>query len=246
MNIRILACLVLLLFSCPWSLISQSDSLVYKSSGLEIVKISDRAYIHISYLQTRSFGKVACNGAVVINGKEAVVLETPIDNKVSEILIDWVEKEQQAEIKAVIAHHFHVDCVGGLEAFHQKNIPSYAYEKTIELVTKDSLVPPRNVLRPGQEIAIGDRFVRSSFHGPGHTIDNIVTYYPSEEILFGGCLIKSMGSSKGNLADADVMRWSSTVEEIKTTYPRLKIVIPGHGRIGGPELLDYTADLFRN
>ena len=55
-----------------------------------------------------------------------------------------------------------------------------------------------------------------------------------------------MGSSKGNLADANVKQWSSTVEAIKNAYPSLKIAIPGHGKIGGAELLDYTIKLFKS
>ena len=70
-------------------------------------------------------------------------------------------------------------------------------------------------------------------------------YFPSENILFGGCLIKELEATKGFLGDANVGDWSKTVEKIKKEYPNLKIVIPGHGAIGGSELLDYTIQLFK-
>jgi metallo-beta-lactamase class B len=48
------------------------------------------------------------------------------------------------------------------------------------------------------------------------------------------------------LGDANIAQWSNTVERIKEQYPNIKIVIPGHGAIGGKDLLDYTIQLFKN
>jgi metallo-beta-lactamase class B len=83
------------------------------------------------------------------------------------------------------------------------------------------------------------------YFGEGHTKDNVVGYFPSENILFGGCLIKELKATKGYLGDANIAQWPNTVERIKEQYPNIKIVIPGHGAIGGSELLDYTIKLFQ-
>ena len=56
--------------------------------------------------------------------------------------------------------------------------------------------------------------------------------------------IKALGSGKGNTADANVGRWSHTVRRVKATYTAAQWVIPGHGKAGGSELLDYTEKLF--
>ena len=88
-------------------------------------------------------------------------------------------------------------------------------------------------------------FAMVKYFGQGHTLDNVVGYFPSENILFGGCLIKEIEATKGYLGDANVGDWSNTVLKIKKQYPNLKIVIPGHGAIGGSELLDYTIQLFQ-
>ena len=85
----------------------------------------------------------------------------------------------------------------------------------------------------------------AEFAGEGHTKDNIIGYFPSENVMFGGCLIKEIRAGKGNLEDANVNDWSATVEKIKQEYPKTKIVIPGHGKYGGTELLDYTIKLFQ-
>ncbi|MDG1527700.1 MAG: subclass B1 metallo-beta-lactamase, partial [Polaribacter sp.] len=62
--------------------------------------------------------------------------------------------------------------------------------------------------------------------------------------LFGGCMIKSLKASKGYLGNANVSEWSNTVAKVKATFPKTEKVIPGHGKVGDSELLDYTIGLF--
>lgn len=81
--------------------------------------------------------------------------------------------------------------------------------------------------------------------GEGHTVDNVVGYFTKEDVLFGGCLVKEIDASKGYLGDANVDEWSATVERVKQAYPRVKIVVPGHGQCGDRRLLDYTIGLFK-
>ncbi len=81
--------------------------------------------------------------------------------------------------------------------------------------------------------------------GAGHTLDNIVTYLPSEKTLFGGCLVKAKGSGKGNLADADVSAWSGTVSRVRDAFPEVEVIVPGHGECGGLDLLRYTVEMFQ-
>ena len=72
-----------------------------------------------------------------------------------------------------------------------------------------------------------------------------MAYFPEDNVLFGGCLIKSVGAGKGYLGDANTIAWPGTVHKIKLKYPKTEIVIPGHGKWGGTELLDYTIELFK-
>jgi metallo-beta-lactamase class B len=64
--------------------------------------------------------------------------------------------------------------------------------------------------------------------------------------MFGGCLIKELGASKGFLGDANVPAWSETVSKIQASYPQVKHVVPGHGAAGNAKLLEYTRQLFLN
>ncbi len=218
---------------------------VYKTNNLVILQLTEHTFQHISYLQTNDFGKVACNGLLVIDQNEAIVFDTPTNDNSAMELIKWANETIHCPIKAVIPTHFHDDCLGGLEAFHAQKIPSYANAKTIALVKEKGGVVPQNAFQDSLLLKVGKQVVTAKFFGEGHTKDNVVGYFAAENVLFGGCLIKTLNASKGYLGDANVAEWSKTVEKVKKEYPAVQIVIPGHGDCGDKQLLDYTIQLFK-
>ena len=155
---------------------------------LSIVPLSANTYMHIGMLQTNTFGRVGCNGLVYIRNGEAVVMDTPPDSLQSEALLRWIEKRfPKTVVKAVIVNHFHDDCLAGLPAFHRKGIPSYANALTKNLAAKNGVPEPQHGFSGQWELTVGDQKIESQFLGEAHTKDNIVTWIPSEHILFGGC-----------------------------------------------------------
>lgn len=236
--------LSLLLFIQISFLLAQENSFVYKSKTLQIEQISPNTYVHVSFLNTDDFGKVACNGMIVMNEEEALVFDTPANEEASLELINWLENDKKAKVTGVVATHFHWDCLGGLNEFHLKGIPSFATKKTIALAKTAGYPLPQNGFRNKLKLEAGGVKVINQYLGEGHTKDNFVSYVPSDQVIFGGCMVKALGAGNGNLEDANVSQWSSTVNKVKSTFPEIKIVIPGHGKIGGTELLDYTVEMF--
>jgi metallo-beta-lactamase class B len=220
-------------------------NVVYKTNDLIVTKITENSFIYTSFLQTNDFGNVPCNGLIVRNGNEAIVFDTPTNDKSSEELIKWIGETLLCKINAIIPTHFHGDCLGGLKAFDENEIPSYAYFKTIDFAKANSFVVPKNSFMDSLVLKVGDENIIAKFFGEGHTKDNVVGYFKSENVMFGGCLIKELDASKGYLGDANVADWSSTVENVKRAYPDVKIVVPGHGEYGNIKLLDYTINLFK-
>jgi len=218
---------------------------VYHSEDLSIIQISDNAFLHTSYLQTNDFGNVPCNGMVVRNSNEVVIFDTPTNNKSAEELIKFLTEKLHCKINTIVPTHFHDDCLGGLAAFHKSKIPSFGNFSTIELAKANNVVVPQNGFNDSLKLSLGNTYAVVKYFGQGHTKDNVVGYFPKENILFGGCLIKELQATKGYLGDANVGEWSITVEKVKQEYSSVKIVIPGHGEIGGIELLDYTIKLFK-
>lgn len=217
---------------------------VYRSEALMVERVSENVYRHISYLDTEDYGKVTCNGMIVTNNGEAVVFDTTTDDQSSGELIDWVTMELKCDIIAVVPTHYHTDNLGGLDEFHKRGIPSYAYDVTIEIARRNGDPVPQNSFDDFLGLDVGGKNIYAGFLGEGHTRDNIIGYYPSQDIMFGGCLVKAMGSGKGNLEEANPEAWPATIKKVASKYPDVKIIIPGHGDPGGRELLEYTINLF--
>ncbi len=225
---------------------SFTETILLENDQLKITQIAPNAWVHTSYLQTNDFGYVPCNGLLVRDNNELIVFDTPTNNQASELLIQWITDSLRGTIQAVIPTHFHEDCLGGLEAFHQHHIPSYAFIKTIALAKDRHYTAPQHEFSDSLNLPLGHTSVTVRYFGEGHTRDNVVGYFPAENILFGGCLIKEINAGKGYLGDANVKAWSKTVENLRHTYPKIQCVVPGHGLWGGTQLLDYTIQLFQN
>lgn len=207
-------------------------------------QLSKNTFIHTSFLQTDDFGHVPCNGLVVRNGSQALIFDTPTDNQSAKQLIRLVQDSLHCTIVAVIPTHFHTDCLGGLQAFHEAGIMSYANQLTLELAKNSDVEVPKKGFHNSLILEVGREQVLIKFLGQGHTRDNVVGYFPSEDVLFGGCLIKELDASKGYIGDANVGEWSATVDKVKKAFPLVKQVVPGHGEAGDSSLLDYTRQLF--
>lgn len=233
--------LLLMLSACS----TTSKVTTIEEGELLVRKLVPGVYQHITFLQTQTLGRVACNGMVYAKNGEAIIFDTPSTNEVAEQLLYWVETELKCKVKAVVVNHFHVDCLGSLEVFHLKGIPSFANQQTIDLaIAAGKPVVPQIAIKEGTNLMAGGHEVINRHFGAGHTQDNIVSYLPEERVLFGGCMIKSVGAAKGNLADADVAAWPKSVAKVKAAFPNIKWVIPGHGQAGGVELLEFTQLLF--
>lgn len=215
------------------------------SDDLEIVQLSPNVYMPVSYLHSESFGRVPCNGLIYIDNDEAVFMDTPPNDALSKELLDWFNKTYPTcTIKGIIVNHFHDDCLGGLHEFHRRGITSYSSSITPTLIKADSVARPIQTFSKRLIIPVGKQKVVCLYPGEAHTKDNIVSYIISEKILFGGCMVKAIDAAKGNVADANEKEWSHTIETVKKQFSKSKLVIPGHGDYGGPELLDYTIKLF--
>jgi cyclase len=86
-------------------------------------------------------------------------------------------------------------------------------------------------------VRVGDVDVRLRHPGPAHTPGDTVVWVPGDRVLFAGDIVWSattpfclMGSVAGSLV---------AIETLRGLGPA--VVVPGHGPVGGPELLDETA-----
>lgn len=232
--------LLLLSGSTAWAQDKQ-DSILYQSEYLTLKQLSSGTILHISYMDVPGFGHVACNGLVFTDAAEALIVDSPANVKASAELLDYL-KQAGLQPEGWVATHFHEDCIAGLTVFQDADIPLYALDQTISFLK--TLPDNLHTFKNQSSIPLGHAQVVLSYLGAGHTRDNIVAYFAKDQVLFGGCLIKEQGANKGNLEDADETAWPETVKKVQSSFSHARWVVPGHGKPGGPELLDYTISLF--
>jgi metallo-beta-lactamase class B len=214
------------------------------SEDIDVIQLSTHSYIHVSYTQLPGYGRIGSNGFIYTYNGEALLFDTPMNDSLTEQLVTWITDSLKARIVGFIPNHWHDDCMGGLNYIKSIGIPSYANEKTIAIAKSKNLPIPQHGFNDSLILHLGNKIIVCNYYGSAHTTDNIVTWIPSERILFGGCMVKDLKSETlGNMTDADLREWPKTIARVIAAYPSANIVIPGHGPFGGPELLKHTLDL---
>lgn len=236
--------LLLIIISCSSTLAAQQTAVQQIGEDIQLLRLTDHTFIHRSYKVFEGFGRVPSNGLIYIVDSMCVIFDTPVTPKTTVRLLDYLTEDMGLEVKGVVVNHFHEDCTGGLDSVHARGITTYASRKTVDLCITEGRTAPMKKFGKKKVLKIGGKKIVNYYPGPGHSVDNIVSYLPEEQVLFGGCLIKSNGAGRGNTADAVLEKWSATVEKVQKKFPEATQIVPGHGHAGGRELLEFTITLF--
>jgi len=217
---------------------------IHISPDLELIKLSENAYVHVSYSTLPEYGRISENGLIFVNSKSAFLFDTPWTDSLTMILVSYIKDHLGLKITGFVPNHWHVDCMGGLGYLQSQKIKSYANLLTIETAKTKKLPMPDKGFKDSLRLSLGDKSIYCYFFGAAHSLDNIVIWIPSERILFPGCMCKSLLSENlGNIVDGDLNEYPKTIDKVIQKFKSAKIVIPGHGPIGGIELLLHTKDL---
>jgi metallo-beta-lactamase class B len=217
------------------------------AEDLKLVRLKKHIWIHISYTDLEGFGRVPANGLLIDQADEAILIDTPWNNRQTQMLFDWVKNNLNAAITQVVVCHSHDDCIGGLEAAHNNQAVSYCLNKTQQIAKKAGKEIPLKTFTDMLSIRCGKLGLILKYLGPGHTIDNIVVWVPEEKLLFAGCLVRSTAyQTLGFTQEADLNSWPQTLKKIPKKFPTAEIVVPGHGPHGGLELISHTIKLCEN
>lgn len=194
-----------------------------------------------------------------------VLVGSPYDGQATKVLMRWVRDGFGERQWVAINTHFHLDGSGGNAVLREAQVPVYGSDlikslifergkaaqrntwqawtasdpawaqriKVTELMAPDKLFPAQQ----GLTLTYGGEQLEVRYPGPGHSPDNMVAWFPARKLLFGGCLV--LGRDRlGYTEDADLARWPAAVRALQKLQPA--VVVPGHGAVGGPELLEKT------
>jgi metallo-beta-lactamase class B len=216
------------------------------SKDIEVIQVSKHVYIHVSTAEVPGFGIVASNGALFVDGRESLLFDTPMNDSLTARLVGWISDSLHVKIVGFVPNHWHNDCIGGLNFLHKVGISSYANEMTIAIAKARGIPVPQHGFADSLRLRVGNEVVVCQYFGPAHAKDNIVVWMPSDSVLFAGCMAKDVHSKTlGNLSDADLAGWPTTIARVTEAFPQAKIVVPGHGASGGRELLVHTLELLQ-
>ncbi|MCX5215314.1 MBL fold metallo-hydrolase [Kitasatospora sp. NBC_00240] len=206
----------------------------------------------------------------VIGGTQAVlVVETGIGTANAEQVLAFASEMAKGRRLYLTTTHFHPEHAFGAQTFagHATYLVNRAQADDLKAKGPGYLemfrgfggpiarrldgvrVPtPDVVYDDGYDLDLGGRTVRLRPTGRGHTIGDQVVEVPDAGVLFTGDLAET-----GQFAifpwfppyDTDVsgVRWLAVLDRLAAAGPR--VVVPGHGDLGGPQVLADVRDYLR-
>jgi metallo-beta-lactamase class B len=238
---------ILLLFICLLPVLAKSFQPGQKikiNDDIELIQIADGFFMHQTYVNSPEFGRFSSNGLLVIKKGKAFMIDTPVTNETTKRIAEFLKDSMNVHIKLFTGGHFHVDCIGGMEYLKSSGVKTFLNKRTKIKCIENNLPLPDTTFGENYFFNFEGIPVECRFVGGGHSSDNIIVCFPNQQILFGGCMVKSaIAPNLGNLQDAVVGEWKTSIQRIIGLYPSIKIVIPGHGDYGGIDLLYHTIEL---
>jgi metallo-beta-lactamase class B len=217
------------------------------SKKLQLIQLAPNVYVHVSLSEVEGYGTVSSNGLVVVNPPQfgtAHLYDTPMENDVTLDLYQYVRDSLGVTITECIPTHWHDDCLGGMQVLKDSGVIFRGGIRTQNILKAKGLDTLDRVFEDVYHYFIHGSMIKIKFYGEGHALDNLVVYDRQNQILFGGCLVRSSYSkSMGNTRDGNINSWSKTVKKVKRKFKKAEIVITGHGPIDDRGALKHTIRL---
>jgi glyoxylase-like metal-dependent hydrolase (beta-lactamase superfamily II) len=208
------------------------------------------------------------NPAFVVTDGGVVVVDPGSSVHTGNMLLREIRKVTDKPVIAVFDTHVHGDHWLGNDAikraFPEADI--YAHHKTISMIdggegqtwldlmhdmTKGAtdgtkIVNAEDALKGGEDLSIGGHQFQIIHRGQAHTLTDIMILYKEDNVLFTGDNVSYERIIR--LVDGNFNGNIEIIEVAKNLKPA--IVVPGHGKTGGPEIMDayktYLSTLYSN
>jgi metallo-beta-lactamase class B len=199
-----------------------------KDAKLEISHLTGDFYIYTTYNAYQN-SLVPANGMYLVTNNGVVMFDTPWDTTQFQPLLDTIKLRHNKNVVMCFATHWHSDKTAGLEYYRQQGVKTYTTVLTDELSKKNGKKRAELLMTKDTVFHVGQYSFETYYPGEGHTTDNIVIWFKKEKILFGGCLIKGVDDETlGNLSDANVLAYASTLRNVQKKFRDPKFIIIAH------------------
>lgn len=194
--------------------------------------------------------------AAVVDGSQMLVLDTTSYNVfASRFVTETAAAEGCPGPTLLYISHRHFDHFGGADAIDapvighrltreamsrytqewlDRSLAGWIEEGAVvpELVRAPKIVLPEILFESRLIVQVG-RFPVELLHVGGHCADQTVAYLPEQRVLFASDNV--FNGKEPYTGDGDLVAWIESLERMRALP--VEVVIPGHGPVGGPELL---------
>jgi cyclase len=209
-------------------------------SVASVQKIGNDLYAYISDNDS------SANSTFLVTSAGVLVVDTGLNEQEGRKLLAEIRKISAAPVRYIVNTHYHPDHRGGNSVvgpgatvistaftLSQEAGRDLAYSSTAGKIT----------LTDRMAIYLGGHEIDIYFPGPGHTLGDVVVYFPQEHAIATGDLF--LNGSCPAMDQGDMENWIATLDSM-LKLP-LDAVVPGHFGLAGKEQLrrfrDYLADL---
>jgi glyoxylase-like metal-dependent hydrolase (beta-lactamase superfamily II) len=196
------------------------------------------------------------NVGIVVGSRSTLVIESGIGIANGERVLAIARELGGGRPLFVTASHFHPEHGYGVQAFAGAATIIYSEAQRDELIEKQDFyvrkfsglsprleralrgvhyVPPDIVYPDSAELDLGGVTARLEHVGPAHTRGDQTVYLAEQRILWTGDLVEERFFAIMPDGDTDALRWIVTLERLERLDPA--VVVPGHGALGGGELI---------
>jgi metallo-beta-lactamase class B len=180
----------------------------------------------------------------MVTKKGVILFDTPWQKKYFQPLLDSIRVRHHKKVMMVISTHWHQDRTAGLKYYASKGIKTYTSRQTDSLCVLHHKNRARFLIPRDTTFHIGEGSFQTYYPGPGHTMDNIVIWFPKQKLLYGGCFIKSTDvKTLGNIEDGNVKDWEQSLRRLQKKFPDPKYIITGHYSWRDKKSISHTLDM---
>ncbi|HEU4895005.1 MAG TPA: MBL fold metallo-hydrolase [Acidimicrobiia bacterium] len=195
----------------------------------------------------RRYESLDLNVGVVIGEDGILVIDTRSSEREAAELLDELGRLDRRPVRWVVNTHWHWDHAYGNALFEDVEIwghelcqialetrgeemkasaKGWLPESSHAEIDAVRIVPPNRVFSETASVAIG-RAVDLSYHGFGHTDNDIIVTVPDEGVAFFGDLIAE--GAPPNFGDSHPVAWPLTLRLASESLP--PTIVPGHGDV---------------
>ncbi len=196
------------------------------------------------FLKVYGDGGSRVNAAAIVGERGAVVVDTHVTLEDGKALKEMAVRVSGGRpILAVVLTHEHFDHIVGNQFFDCPIVSTAAARQSIVALSADRLpeglvlTPPTETFTGEMYLYLGDMTLELRSDG-GHCPGELSVFIPEHGVLFTGDNV--FNGRTPYIADADIPKWLEVLTRLHAMGP--EVVIPGHGPIGGKEILIQQRD----